>query len=644
MPDIPPITDITSTANTTSIHNILPVNASHLQRDLDRSIGPSVLTESMIEQIPGIKYNPPDELLPWLVWEYGLTPLLPYLSNPRQAIQEGVRWQRIRGTPESLSLSLGWLGLHTIDIEPEVPGRHFYQYQVDTGRIVTDNELENVKAVAQFSAPLRSRLSRLYHEYDVRRLLLDDSDYGALLSDYSGVRTNGLVLSFGRTHQPELPTLEIEGYAKRLTRHSTLVQDVHWPTLDQDPLGGIVTVSHRPNSWRSAYSWVDVQLGSMRYRHRDHDVVETAAQVESKHQVSFRLTLTDDYRLGEHLSPAMRIAERPRSLRGLMQQWQGYWDHRTWSQTGSVHIGLRHQSVVINNSITVSWPESVIFHGLQRENTDVVQEALGKQPSFELGQTNQWMCSETTPLPTAPALSMPIIERPRSLWGTAQLWQGYWDDRIWAHTSAGQISVRHSDFHINDSRSEMDAFEPSILRSLLKQFSVQLPEASINNDALTVSREYYRPKHQILALPATTMAPMRITERPRSLMAIAQRWGGDWDTRIWHHTTSGFLDINRATFFYNNNAVALDGVEPEITHRVSIQRSRSVVDQAQQIISLRAPHRVIVPSLSDDPSAQSLRFSWHALSSGENPDDWAGHWDTRNWRGARPVLIGVSYS
>lgn len=628
--------------------DILPINASRLQRELDHSIGPSVLAESMIERIPGIKYNPPDELLPWLIWEYGLTPLLPYLSNPRQAIKEGVRWQRIRGTPESLSLSLGWLGLNDIYIEPEDPGRHFYQYQVDTGRIVADSELENVKAVAQFSAPLRSRLARLYHEYDIRRLMLDDSDYGALLSDYSGIRTNGLVLSFGRTHRPEPPALAIEGFVKRVSTHSASVQDIHWPTLDEDNLGGIVTVSHRPNSWRNSYTWVDVELGGMRYRNRDHRIIEESTQVESKHQATFRLTLTDDYQLGEHIAPVMRVAERPRSLWSLMQQWQGYWDHRIWSRTDNVHIALRRKSANMGDSkIAVSWPEPVITHSLQHEFAYAVKDALGKTPSFVVGQTNQRKNAEIAPLHSVNALAMHTIERPRSLWGIAQLWQGYWDERIWAHTSAAHISSRHYSFNVSDSRSEIPAFEPDILRSLSKQLSVQLPENTINNDALVVNREHYYPSYQTMNIPAATVAPMRIAERPRSMMGIAQQWGGEWDSRIWSHTTGGHIAIKRATFFFKEYAVALDGVEPEITYGVSKQfalHSPSVSDQSQEIVIVRAPYRVISQSISEGQSADALRFSLHTSSSGENPESWTGYWDTRNWRAARRILIGVSHS
>lgn len=237
--------------------NILPISASTVQRDLDQSIGPAQQTHNTVASIPGIKYNPPDFMLPWLIWEYGLEQLLPYLADPRLAIREGVRWQRVRGTPASLTMALGWLGLNDTNIESEIPGEHFYQYQVETGRIVKNTELENVRAVAGFSAPLRARLSRLYHGFDVRHLVLDHSEYGALLSNYSGIRKDSLVLSFGRQHD-SLTTLDgIQVGSAAQPLHTSRVADIHWPGLDGGPIGGVETKIARYAQW-----YTDVALQS----------------------------------------------------------------------------------------------------------------------------------------------------------------------------------------------------------------------------------------------------------------------------------------------------------------------------------------------------------------------------------------------
>ena len=184
----------------TSEH-LLPSNATPLEQAL------SLATDSLsrlalpADAIRQFKTDPSDPLLPWLVWEYGLGELLPYLPEPRQAIAEGILWQRLRGTPAALTTALAWIGA-TATIEQEPPGVHFAEFQLDPGQVLdSDIAIAHLIAIARLSAPARSRLSRIYHGYDLRRVVLDESRLGeALLSDHSGVLwTDGKTkLSFGR--------------------------------------------------------------------------------------------------------------------------------------------------------------------------------------------------------------------------------------------------------------------------------------------------------------------------------------------------------------------------------------------------------------------------------------------------------------
>ncbi len=90
--------------------HLLPANASPLEQSL------SLATDSLsrlavpADAIRQFKVAPTDPLLPWLIWEYGLGELLPYLPEPRRAIAEGIRWQRLRGTPAALTTALSWIG------------------------------------------------------------------------------------------------------------------------------------------------------------------------------------------------------------------------------------------------------------------------------------------------------------------------------------------------------------------------------------------------------------------------------------------------------------------------------------------------------------------------------------------------------
>ena len=195
----------------TSDH-LLPANATPLEQAL------SLATDSLsrlalpTDAIRQFKTDPSDPLLPWLIWEYGLGELLPYLPEPRQAIAEGILWQRLRGTPAALSTALAWIGA-SATIEQEAPGVHFAEFQLDPGQVQgSDTAIANLIAIARLSAPARSRLSRIYHGYDLRRVVLDESRLGdALLSDHSGVlwKDGQTKLSFGRVSQLANPPVDI---------------------------------------------------------------------------------------------------------------------------------------------------------------------------------------------------------------------------------------------------------------------------------------------------------------------------------------------------------------------------------------------------------------------------------------------------
>ena len=192
--------------------HLLPANATPLEQALSLSTDALSRLALPADAIRQFKTDPTDPLLPWLIWEYGLGELLPYLPEPRRAIAEGILWQRLRGTPAALSTALSWIGM-SASVEQEPPGVHFAEFQLDPGQVLdSDTAIANLIAISRLSAPARSRLSRIYHGHDLRRVVLDESRLGdALLSDHSGVfwRDGLTKLSFGRLRKFAHPPQEI---------------------------------------------------------------------------------------------------------------------------------------------------------------------------------------------------------------------------------------------------------------------------------------------------------------------------------------------------------------------------------------------------------------------------------------------------
>ncbi len=196
--------------------SLLPPNATKQEQALvnaiDYKVDPS--------RIRGFKFSPGEKILPWLVEEYGLEEILSWVKDKKKSIKEGVKFQRLRGTPASLKIALKWANIEDITIIEEPPGKHFFELQVGIKEVPNDFFVDAVVELAKLSLPARSRLMRIFNDhYNIGRFILDESFFGNLLSDYSGVKIeeDGPVLSFGRVNffRSSGPLIEvIESYLR----------------------------------------------------------------------------------------------------------------------------------------------------------------------------------------------------------------------------------------------------------------------------------------------------------------------------------------------------------------------------------------------------------------------------------------------
>lgn len=198
-------------ANTTgSRYDLLPPNATQLERDFSRSISSLVRVGAPVPVIRTAKRrNIPASVVPWLVYEYGLGELTNYVTDLRQLLVEGVAWQRIRGTPGSILQGLNWLGLSGVVDECEGNSYRWSEFQIGLIAAIEDQRSQDVIHLTGLATPVRSRLNRLYAIYDFRRFVLDDSilSGGGILSDHSGTRpawADGVQISYGSNRGGEL--------------------------------------------------------------------------------------------------------------------------------------------------------------------------------------------------------------------------------------------------------------------------------------------------------------------------------------------------------------------------------------------------------------------------------------------------------
>lgn len=171
--------------------DILPGNATALERALSLALDPAPIIDPVADIVPGLKIvAPPPSFLPYLVYEYGLGELTPYLPNLYQLIDEGVRWQRVRGTPSAIDRALGWLGYAGQLEEPPMRRARWTLFQWALDRVRdAEADLPRIEGVVQLSVPTRSVFFRGFAGYDIRATEADWTRLdGSILDDDSGVR------------------------------------------------------------------------------------------------------------------------------------------------------------------------------------------------------------------------------------------------------------------------------------------------------------------------------------------------------------------------------------------------------------------------------------------------------------------------
>jgi len=186
--------------------DLLPGNAPPWARLFGETIDPRRSLGTGYENIYFAGEVVPPQFVPWLIWQLGLAELTPYVPSLGQLISEGVAWQRVRGTPSAIGLSLSWLGYAATLHEPASRRKKWHRFQIELDRVRDADlpDLARIYGVVSLSPPARSRFARGFKGYDIRAAETSYQRTGAsLTSDHSGVYLPeiGAKWSFGRRYE-----------------------------------------------------------------------------------------------------------------------------------------------------------------------------------------------------------------------------------------------------------------------------------------------------------------------------------------------------------------------------------------------------------------------------------------------------------
>jgi hypothetical protein len=195
--------------------DLLPDSATPWMRMLAENRDPIRTTGPQFDGVRFAATFQPPQFLPWIIWQYGLGELTPYVPALNQLIDEGVRWQRVRGTPAAIYQGLAWIGYAGTLEESAARRKRWNRFQLHLSR-VRDNDLPDlgrIDGIVSLSPPARSRFSRGFRGYDIRAA---ETSYqrtsGSLTSDHSGVYLPGIGAkwSFGRRYEAAHAMTETE--------------------------------------------------------------------------------------------------------------------------------------------------------------------------------------------------------------------------------------------------------------------------------------------------------------------------------------------------------------------------------------------------------------------------------------------------
>ncbi|GKT21644.1 phage tail protein [Acidovorax sp. SUPP3334] len=153
--------------------------------------------------------------LPYLAEQFNIVgPVWQYLQDDdarRAAILGAIAWHKAKGTPWSITEALRWIGVPAVPDDLRSMPSQWAAYELVLQHPPAPGQVPAIVALAQFAAPARAHLVRVYNALnDVRPIVLDRGpalDAG-MLDGYSGVPgTTGVVESFGIRRGGTLPTL-----------------------------------------------------------------------------------------------------------------------------------------------------------------------------------------------------------------------------------------------------------------------------------------------------------------------------------------------------------------------------------------------------------------------------------------------------
>ena len=216
----------------TDLPSLLPPNSKPFSRAFEQAAAPGPRISYAADAVANIKGQALPAFLMFLLWEYGLAELTPYVPDPYQLLREGRQWQIERDTFAAVARGLGWLGL-TGAVHEAASVRNFwnsFQIYLDQLPPADAPDLDRIDQIATKSTPFEVTFRRGVHGYDAGAVVADGARLDNAMLDFESgwrLRPGGPLWSFGSPYEAAHVLTAVEGAAAG-----------HWlaPVAGQDSL------------------------------------------------------------------------------------------------------------------------------------------------------------------------------------------------------------------------------------------------------------------------------------------------------------------------------------------------------------------------------------------------------------------------
>ena len=184
--------------------SLLPSNSTPFEQALSQTLDRSPELNVEVDKIKWVNLSKNPKILPYLIYELGLSKVTQFIPSLLNIIPIGIAWQRVRGTSAAVRRGLQWID-YTAALEEAPKYRrkwHWTQLRFTILPRADRPDLTNIDGVVTLSLPERSRFNRGVYNHDVPAAEANATRLdGSILDFDSGIRIVGsdVIWSFGRS-------------------------------------------------------------------------------------------------------------------------------------------------------------------------------------------------------------------------------------------------------------------------------------------------------------------------------------------------------------------------------------------------------------------------------------------------------------